>query len=232
MNRQRESVLVVAAHPDDEVLGCGGAMAFHADRGDDVRVIIVAQGEVSRLDAPSVASQGTSDALADAARAASAVLGVSDVTLLGLPDNQLDALPLLQVVKPIERIVAQYRPSIVYTHHFGDLNVDHRVVHGAVLTACRPLPGSSVRVIRCFEVPSSTEWNTPSGSLAFAPNCHMDVSLQLSRKLDALREYPMEMRPFPHARSYEAVEALARWRGASVGLDAAEAFMSVREIVS
>ena len=140
----------------------------------------------------------------------------------------MDSVALLDVVKVVERHVARVAPRVVYTHHPSDLNVDHNVVHRAVLTACRPLPGSSVERILCFEVPSSSEWQALTAAPAFAPNWFNDVSATLPLKLKALLAYASEMHPFPHPRSLEAVEHLARWRGASAGFAAAEAFVLAR----
>lgn len=220
-------VLVVAAHPDDEVLGCGAAMARHAAAGDRVHVLILADGVGARM--PSHAA-GVADARARAAQVAARILGAEPPRLLDLPDNRLDAMPLLDIVRRVESVIAEVRPGIVYTHHAGDLNVDHRITHQAVMTACRPVPGGSCRRICCFEVPSSTEWQTPGVADAFLPNWYVDIEATLSRKLDALRAYADELRPWPHPRSLRAVEYLARWRGASVGLEAAEAFMLARSL--
>ena len=224
------SVLVAAAHPDDEILGCGGVLASHAAGGDTVHVLIVAEGATSRDSRRD--TEGREPELtslrAAASRAASAI-GAEQPRLLGLPDNRLDALPLLDVIKPIENIVETVAPEIVYTHHAGDLNVDHRIVHQAVVTACRPLPGSPVKAIYAFETVSSTEWQL--GGDAFRPQRWVDIEPFLQSKRRALEAYAAEMRPFPHARSFEAVEALARVRGAAAGLKAAECFMVVRELV-
>lgn len=233
----RRNVLVVAAHPDDEILGVGATAARHADEGDEVHVLILAEGATSRgplgagaRDARAHAAE--LDALRAAAGAAAEVLGTRPPRFAGLPDNRMDSLDLLDVVKAVEAVVAEVRPSVVYTHHGGDLNVDHLVTHRAVLTACRPLPGGGgPEAVYTFETLSSTEWGSPDQEVAFRPTRHVEVSAQLARKLDALRCYAGEMRPFPHARSIEAVEALARLRGAQSGLPAAEAFGVVREVV-
>ena len=224
------SVLVVAAHPDDEVLGCGGALARHAAEGDTVHILIVAEGATSR-DArrdPHDREPELAALRAAASRAADAI-GAEKPTMLGLPDNRLDTLPLLEIIKPIEAVVEAVKPEIVYTHHAGDLNVDHRIVHQAVVTVCRPLPGAPVKSIYAFETVSSTEWQ--SGGQAFGPQRWVDIEPYLDRKMLALEAYAAEMRPYPHARSREAVEALARVRGAAAGLRAAECFTVVREVV-
>lgn len=227
-----QRVLVVAAHPDDEILGLGGTVARHGDEGDLVRTLILAEGATSR-DAVRDA-EGRSDELHQlvvAAQRAAEALGVEAPQMLGLPDNRMDSLTLLDVVKPIEQLVRSFQPQIVYTHHGGDLNVDHQVAHQAVLTACRPLPGSSVEAIYTFETVSSTEWASESTGDTFRPTRFVGITDQLERKLAALEAYSSEMAAFPHARSMESVRALAALRGASVGVDAAEAFMVVREVL-
>jgi len=165
---------------------------------------------------------------AEAARKASDILGVKNIIQLDFPDNRLDSLPLLDVVQSIEPVIADLRPSVILTHFAEDLNVDHRVCHQAVLTACRPQPGHPVRTILGFEVPSSTEWAFSAPT--FTPNCFIDISAQLDKKLKALDAYHEEMRPAPHPRSASSIEALARWRGATAGCSAAEAFSVVRMI--
>jgi LmbE family N-acetylglucosaminyl deacetylase len=218
-------VLCVAAHPDDEVLGCGGTLARHAAAGDEVHVCLVAEGLTSRIKGGSAADLAD---LAAAARRADALLGVRETVLLGLPDNRLDEMARLDVIQRIEQVLARVQPEVVYTHAACDLNLDHQIVHEAVLTACRPLPDQGVKRILCFEVPSSTEWRGAGSAPAFVPNWFVDISATLAAKRAALGEYAGEMRPWPHARSIEACEHLARWRGASVGVVAAEAFMLAR----
>ena len=217
------TILAVVAHPDDEILGCGGTLAWHADRGDNVRILIVSDG---------VSSRGTDKAQLErrrkAAEAAAAEIGASSPILLDFPDNRLDQQPLLNVVQAIEHVVLEIQPEIIYTHHAGDLNIDHEIVHRAVTTACRPLPGSSLLLIAAFEVLSSTEWTTPSAAKVFVPRLFVDISATMDRKLAALRSYQEEMRAFPHPRSSQTVRALAAYRGATAGFEAAEAFDIVR----
>jgi N-acetylglucosamine malate deacetylase 1 len=224
---QIESALVVAAHADDEALGCGGTIASLAARGARVSVAFIADGVGSRdRDSASAELQARRDAALRANRA----LGSHIVHHGDLPDNQLDTVPLLQIAKLVESLITRERPQLVLTHHAGDLNIDHRRVHQAVVTACRPQPSHPVRGLGFFEVPSSTEWQTPDSGAAFLPNWYVDVTQSLAAKRQALVEYAAEMRDWPHARSYEAVEHLARWRGASVGVEAAEAFVVGRWI--
>lgn len=212
-----QRLLVVAAHPDDDILGCGGTLARVSDAGSSVRVVFVADGVASR-DAP---PESVEERRASALRALRHV-GVTDAVFLDLPDNALDTIPLLDVCRAVEREVADFLPDTVLTHSLADLNVDHRCCADAVLVACRPQPGSPVRRILNFEVPSATGWR-PSTQV-FDPRYHVDVSAVVARKEAALAEYATEMRPWPHARSLDAVAAQLKWRGASVGVPAAEAF--------
>jgi N-acetylglucosamine malate deacetylase 1 len=219
-------VLVVAAHPDDEVLGCGGTIAKHTSQGDQVTSLFLADG---------VGARGTDnrDALAErmaAAAAAAEILGCESPRHENLPDNQLDTLPLLELAQAVERAVEDLQPDRIYTHHRGDLNVDHQLTHDSVLTACRPLPGRSVTSIYAFETLSSTEWSGPYSDRVFLPNHFENIDGFLDKKLAALGAYDAEMAAFPHPRSPEAVRALAILRGAHSGFHAAEAFMLLRSL--
>ena len=224
-------VLVVAAHPDDEVLGCGGTIARHSDEGDQVQVLIFAEGSTSRQkqrDRLQAADELYS--LAEAAKTAGAILGAEGIELLDFPDNRLDSLDRLDLVKRIEERIDRHQPQVVYVHHAGDVNVDHRRLHEAVVTACRPTPGHPVRRLLSFEVASSSEWQPPGSAPAFQPSWFVDISNHWQRKREALVAYSSEMRSWPHARSLEALEHLARWRGAQVGVEAAEAFCLLRQL--
>lgn len=222
-------VLTIAAHPDDEVLGCAGTVAKWVRAGAAAHTLILGEGETSRYAtrAAGLAQTHALVGLRAAAQGAATTIATTSVRVLDFPDNRFDTVPFLDIVKAIEGVVADVRPDTVLTHFRGDLNVDHRRTFEAVLTACRPLPNAPFRTILSFETPSATEWNVQS---AFAPTYFEDITTTLAAKLDALRQYDREMRPFPHPRSYEAVEALARWRGATAGVHAAEAFEVVRMI--
>jgi LmbE family N-acetylglucosaminyl deacetylase len=220
-----KSVLVVVAHADDEALGCGGTISRHVEQGDAVHLVLMADGVRSRTDA----SDADLARRIEASRRAQTILGLSSTHPLGLPDNRMDSVPLLELVKKLEPIIEEIRPTVIYTHHYGDLNIDHCLTHAAVMTACRPVPDSSVREIYGFEVLSSTEWATPLES-QFVPNFFVDISQQLRTKLKALEAYAEEMREAPHSRSMKHVEVLARHRGYSIGIDAAEAFEVYRII--
>ncbi|WP_445636141.1 PIG-L deacetylase family protein [Nostoc sp. DSM 114161] len=224
--------MVIGAHPDDEVLGCGGTIAKHIQQGDRVDVLILAEGATSRTPQRDRQKlQNELSALAEAAHQASEILGVTSLKLHDFPDNRMDSCNLLDIIKVIEQEIIKYQPDTIYTHHNGDVNIDHRRIHEAVITATRPIPGSTVKTLLFFEVASSTEWQTPGSAPAFTPNWFVDISETLSLKLKALVVYESEMRPWPHARSMEALEHLARWRGASVGLKAAEAFVLGRNLI-
>lgn len=226
-------ILIVAAHPDDEVLGCGGVMAAHAAKGDDVYVLILAEGATSRDVVRNIPNRGDElTCLRQAGRSAAVVLGVNPPRFLGLPDNRLDSLPLLDVIKKVEYVIQEIEPTVIYTHHGGDLNVDHSITLQAVLTACRPIPGSLISAIYTFETVSSTEWNHTPTHNPFIPTRFVNVTDYIDKKIQALLCYDSEMRDYPHARSLDNVKNLAQWRGASVGLAAAEAFMVIREVIS
>ncbi len=216
-------VLIVAAHSDDEAIGCGGTIARHVAEGDLVHAVFLADGVSSR--------KGTGGSelkkRLTATEQARQILGISSTTFLGLPDNRLDSLPLLQVIQPLEKIISNIKPQIIYTHHYGDLNVDHCIAHQAVMTACRPVPESTVREIYAFEVMSSTEWNSV-GLAPFLPNYYVDITKYLTTKIDALQAYMLEMRSGPHSRSIEHLEFLGRHHGSCVGVGVAEAFMLMR----
>jgi len=223
----QKSILIVAAHPDDEVLGCGGTIAKHTAAGDDVHILIVAEGATSR----DGTSQEIVSILKECAAEAALILGAKPPIMLGFPDNRLDSMDRLDVIKAIEGHVDKIGPNTIYTHHGGDLNIDHRIVHEAVITACRPVPGSRVKQVFSFETVSSTEWATPSIGQEFSPNHFVRISAQMETKFHAIEAYKTEMRPFPHARSLKSVAALARLRGSQVGVEEAEAFRTELEII-
>jgi len=227
-----ETVLVLAAHPDDEVLGVGGTIARHAAAKDRVHVLIAAEGATSRDAMRNAVARGKEiHALQAAARKAARILGAKSVRFLGFPDNRCDSVDQLDMVKAVETTIEELRPSTVYVHHAGDANIDHRILHEAAITACRPQPKSCVKRLLSFETVSSTEWAPPGSFTPFRPTVFVDISEHWHRKRAALGAYRNEMRPWPHARSIRAVDHLCRWRGASVGVEMAEAFVLLREVV-
>lgn len=225
--KKKQKILVVAAHPDDEILGCGGTMAKHAQAGDEVQVLILAQGLTSR---DSSVGQKKLDQLHQTAIKANKSLGVKKVHFAQLPDNKLDTVALLDIAKVVEDRIDKFQPQIIYTHAANDLNQDHRQTHQAVFVAARPQPGQSVKEIFLFEVPSSTEWQDPHFGSPFMPEMFVDIKSTLKLKLKALKFYKGEMRAWPHSRSFKGVESLANWRGSSIGVEAAEAFLVGRSI--
>ena len=214
-------VLVIVAHPDDVIIGCGGTIAIHVKNGDTVQVVFLADGFGSREDGVD-RSKPASDA--------AIFLGCNPPIFLNLPDNQLDALPLLDIVKKVGTIVSNFKPDIVYTHNYGDLNIDHQITHRAVITACRPEPGFSVKELYSFEVLSATHWQSQSMGAAFVPNYFVNISDYIGLKIKALSSYDDEMREYPHIRSYNSVENLSKFRGSLVGIESAEAFCIERLI--
>lgn len=220
-------ILVVAAHPDDEALGCGGTIARWVDEGAEVHLAFMADGIGARIPGPE--EERALHQRRDAANSAANILGATSVKFDDLPDNQLDSIPLLDIAQGVEALINRYQPETVLTHHAGDLNIDHRRVHQAVMTACRPQSGHPVKTLLCFEVMSSTEWQPACTSIPFEPHWYVDISTTLDRKLAALDAYSEEMRPWPHPRSIKAVDYRARWHGATIGCEAAEAFMLARK---
>jgi LmbE family N-acetylglucosaminyl deacetylase len=223
------AALVVAAHPDDEALGCGGTIARLAAEGTEVHLLFLADGVSSRTGVGSHAP-GVAGRRAMGDRAA-AILGAAPPVYLDLPDNRMDGLDLLDVIGAIEEHAERLQPDVVFTSFAGDLNVDHRACAHAVTTAFRPTAGQSVRAVYSFEIASSTEWAFGVTGQVFTPTYFVDVEGFLPQKLAALEAYAEELRPFPHPRSPEAVSALARLRGSTVGVAAAEAFVPLRVLV-
>ena len=226
------NVLVLAAHPDDEVLGCGGTIARLAREGHDVYVAIFGEGITSRFANPDEADAPLLSVLHAASREAARTLGAKDPFMYNLPDNRFDTVPLLEVVKIVEEVIERVRPVVIYAHHGGDLNIDHATVFRATLTATRPLADSCVKELYAFEVPSATEWGFQQFAPVFHPNVFVDISTTLETKILAMKCYESEMRTFPHPRSAEGLRAIAHRNGTIAGLGAAESFQLIRQIKS
>lgn len=224
------NILIIAAHPDDEVLGCGGTIARLATAGHDVHIAILGEGVTSRYNHREQADRTELDALHDRARRVAALLGASSLELLGLPDNRFDSLPLLEIVKPIESLVERLRPEVVFTQHGGDLNIDHVQTFRATLTATRPLAGCCVKRVYAYEVASSTEWAFAQFEPRLHPTTFVDIAAVLDKKITAMQTYDGEARPFPHPRAPESLRAIATRWGSVAGLHAAEAFALVRHV--
>lgn len=223
------TVLVVASHPDDEMLGCGGTLSRFIHEGKSVHIVLLGEGPLAREKNASIEGDGAVRDLAQSsALNAAHCLGVQGVSFGKFPDNQFDTVPLLAITQYIEDVAQRIQPDIVLTHHAGDMNLDHRITHNAVMTAFRPLPDAKMVTLLGFEVLSSTEYAPAHTLPAFLPNYYINIELFLEDKLKALRCYESEMRPWPHPRSVEAVEYLARLRGCHCGCQAAEAFILYR----
>ena len=216
-----KTILVIAAHSDDEALGCSGVIARHVSEGDNVHLLFMTDGVASRLESGDGKNRLTY------AQDASKILKVDSFTNLNFPDNQMDSIPLLGIVKEVENKITELQPEIIYTHHIGDLNIDHQITHKAVITACRPQPDFCVKEIYAFEVLSSTEWQTP-GVESFNPNVFVDITDYIDIKKQVLEVYSEEMRQPPHSRSIDNALRLNALRGNSVGVDYAEAFELIR----
>lgn len=223
-----KKVLVVAAHPDDEVLGCGGTIARLAKEGSRIYTLILGQGAASRH--VTEEDEGIMQEIAELkeqAEKADKLLGVKKIFFFDFPDNRFDTVALLDIVKTIEAVKNEIKPDGILTHYAKDLNIDHQIAYQAVITAARPLENETVKEIYSFETPSSTEWSYPN---SFTPDIFFDISNVLDVKLKALKRYTAEMRRYPHPRSLEGVELAARAWGMKVGVNYAEAFKAVRII--
>jgi LmbE family N-acetylglucosaminyl deacetylase len=217
-------VLVVAAHPDDEILGVGGTIAMHVERGDCVKLAILCEG-ISMRYAPQ-----RHEEVRKQSRDAAAILGVGDLVIRDLPDQKLDTLPLGDVVREVESLVRSLQPDIVYTQFSGDINRDHRVLAEAVMVATRPYAAPFVREVLMYETPSSTEWGLPQLGPVFQPNVFVDISTTLEKKLEAFACYSAEVCAPPHPRSLAALRERAHYWGSLVNMQAAEPFACVRSL--
>ena len=218
-------ILIIGAHPDDEILGVGGTILKHVKAGDQVKILILGDGETARETGDIAKRQNQ-------AQTAAMALGVKDLILEKLPDNQFDSMPLLEVVKKIEKVISEFKPEIVYTHHGNDLNIDHQLTFQAVITACRPQPEFFVKKILTFETLSSTEWQNKTSDKIFLPNEYQDISEFIDKKIEILKNYQYELRLYPHPRSAEGIKILAQYRGLEVGFKYAEAFCLIRNIIN
>ena len=220
--------LIIAAHPDDEVLGCGGTIA-KSSPNNDTYTLILGEGATSR-DITERQKKEDVNRLRKEAEHANKIIGVKKVFFESFPDNKFDTISLLSMVKTVERYVQKIKPEVIYTHHRGDLNIDHRITFDAVLTACRPVENNPVKKILSFEVPSSTEWNIQMASTSFNPNVFEDITKTIDRKVEAMSVYQTEVRLPPHPRSIEKIKAFAEARGGAAGMYYAEDFMLIREL--
>lgn len=228
---RNKRILLVVAHPDDELLGVGASMnRLIEDFNAKVKVVILGEGITSRSDQRDAEKWQNELAthkknIEDAQQA----IGYQELAVYDLPDNRFDQVDLLDVIKIVEAEKKSFNPEVIFTHHGGDLNIDHRITYQAVITACRPMENESVQSIICFETPSGTEWRASDDPHPFVPNFYIEVSEKnLSAKIKGMESYEFEKRPYPHPRSPEALKILAQYRGLTVGKHFAEAFRIIR----
>lgn len=225
-----KKILVVAAHPDDEIIGVGATISRRVAEGDEAYALILGEGQTSRYDKREMASQNIVDDLHSDTIMACKKVGYSKVFFENLPDNRFDSVALLDVVKPIEKLIKDLEPDVIYTHFAGDLNIDHQISNRAVITATRPTVKCTVKEVYSFETLSATEWNFIENDSQFKPNVFIDVEDFFDNKLEAMKKYKSELCDFPHPRSIEAMNALAEYRGAMSGLKKAESFYLIRVV--
>jgi LmbE family N-acetylglucosaminyl deacetylase len=224
-----KTILVVAAHSDDEILGCGGTVARLINEGYKAYTLILGEGKTSRITTNTPHEVSTEqDLLHKEAINANKIIGIDEVFFEDLPDNRFDSINILDVVKIIESYKNKIKPSIIFTHYENDLNIDHKVTFNAVLTATRPMLGEPVNKIYSYEVLSSTEWRFPQ---SFHPDTFVDISKTIDKKVEAMEIYQSELRDFPHPRSLKGIRIQAENWGIRTGLSYAEAFMTIRNII-
>jgi len=217
-------VQVIAAHPDDEILGVGGTVAMHVQRGDCVQLAILCEGVSVRYD-----PERQAEVRGQSLKAAS-VLGVSNIITQDFQDQGLDGRPIIEITREVEKLIQSFQPETVYTQFGGDLNRDHRVLAEAVMVATRPYAAPFVREVLMYETPSSTEWSSPHLSPMFQPHIFVDITSTLEKKLDAFACYAAEVCPEPHPRSLAALRQRAGYWGSLVNRAAAEPFVCVRSL--
>lgn len=216
--------LIIAAHPDDEVLGCAGIIAKMRNSGIDPYVLIMTNGAAGRYPG------SMRRTLKECAKKANKMLGTKKVFFENLPNQRLDDIPFIKVIRTIEGRLEAIKPEAVFTHHAGDLNKDHRIINTATMTAVRPLPGGCVRRVYAYLVPSSSEWNMVEGENIFIPNTFVDIKEELELKIEAMKAYKSECREYPHPRSPEAIRVYSAYWGLIAGLEYAEPFKLIRDI--
>jgi LmbE family N-acetylglucosaminyl deacetylase len=231
--QKNSKIMIVVAHPDDEVLGLGATLhkLIH-EKSAIVHVVILGEGITSRSEKRDIEVwQKELEKHKQNIHSAKQIIGYQSLSLYSFPDNRFDSVPLLDIIKSIESEKNKFKPDIVFTHHFGDLNIDHQRTFDAVMTAFRPLPEESKVSILTFETPSSTEWQVNSDGKRFNPNIYIEISEQnLKAKIDAMECFEFEKRKYPHPRSPEGLKILAQHNGINVGIEYAEAFCIIRHI--
>lgn len=221
---KNKKILVIASHPDDEVLGCGGTLIKYSKMGYEIRIVFMTNGVSSR----SKIKNNEILKRKKAAIKACKILGANKPKFFNFKDNQMDSVPLLKIVKVIENEIYLFKPSIIFTHFNGDLNIDHEITSRATLTACRPTLNHPVKSLFMFYVPSSTEWSHNKNKKNFIPNWFEDISNSDKQKKLALNCYKMEMRKWPHPRSLKNISNLQNVFASEVGQKKTESFMLYR----
>ena len=223
-----KKILIIAAHPDDEVLGCFGTVAKMVKEGDEAYTLILGEGKTSRDEQRSIENKKAElNILNQEIEKANSVINIKKTFIENFPDNRFDSVDLLDIVKAILKVKEEIKPDIIFTHYENDLNIDHQITYQAVVTATRPMEDESVKEIYSFEVLSSTEWNYP---LSFSPDLFFDISETIELKKEAMKQYNSELCQFPHPRSIEGIELNAKYHGMRVGKAYVEAFKTVRVI--
>ena len=220
----QERIAVIAAHPDDDVLGCGGTISKYAKSGHEIKTLFFTNGVGSRFKNSNKKEIEFSDIRMKDMFRSHSVMGIANYKSLTLPDNQLDTIPLLNLVREVEEFLIEFSLTIVLTHTIKDLNIDHQRISAAVITACRPITARTTHTILFFEVPSSTNWQLDSAQPAFDPRFYVDISETINTKISAMESYANEIQEFPHPRSEVYLRALAQVRGAACGMEYAEGF--------
>lgn len=220
-----ETVLVIAPHPDDEVLGCGGTIAKHVDQGDAVYVVIVTKGM------PPVFSPESVEKVRSECREADKFLGVKETVFLDFPAARMEEVPRHELNNAFVEIISKLKPDVVYLPHRGDMQLDHKMTVDAAMVSLRPRYEHIVRRIYCYETLSETGWDIPNTVNEFIPNAYIDIGDYLDKKVSAMSMFTTQVTEFPNARSLEAIRALAVYRGTTVKMRAAEAFMVIRELI-
>jgi LmbE family N-acetylglucosaminyl deacetylase len=230
---KNKRILIVVAHPDDELLGLGGTMnKLIKEFNIYSRVVILGEGITSRSESRNIAEWDKQlDIHKENTRKAQSVIGYNELSLYNFPDNRFDEVALLDIIKVIEKEKRDFNPSVIFTHHGGDVNIDHQRTFESVITSCRPMQSESVKTIITFETPSGTEWRSPSDPRHFLPNLFVSISEQnLNAKIDGMQNYEFERRSYPHPRSPEALKIQAQRWGVAMGVELAEAFSIIRNI--
>ena len=220
---KNKKILIIAAHPDDEVLGCGGTI-LKLKKNKEFKILFLTNGVSPRIKSNKNIKTRRNECLN-----LFSYLKISKPTFFDFPDNQLDKVPLLKIVKKIEEQIKLFKPNIVLTHSINCLNVDHQIAYNATITACRPINNSLINTILSFEVASSTEWKMSKKNFFF-PNLFIDITDETEYKIKCLKFYKSELRKFPHSRSIEGIKTIAKYRGISSGIKYAEAFEIVRQL--